>query len=75
MTDIPTVLSASDAARIVGLSTSTLAKLRLSGDGPAFCKLGRRVLYRTEDLAAWLAANRRLSTSEATKPSQLDKIL
>lgn len=65
MTDIPGVLPASDAARLLGLSQSTLAKLRLSGNGPAYCKLGRRVLYLPDDLSAWLAKNRRQSTSDA----------
>ena len=65
MTTIPAVLLASDAARLLSLSQSTLAKLRLTGKGPAYCKLGRRVVYRLEDLTAWLEKNRRLSTSES----------
>ena len=64
MTDVPTVLDATEAAHCLGLSQSTLAKLRLTGNGPAYCKLGRRVVYRREDLEAWLAENRRRSTSE-----------
>jgi hypothetical protein len=58
-------LDATQAARQVGLSVSTLAKLRLKGDGPVYCKLGRRIVYRQEDLAAWLEKNRRLSTSDS----------
>lgn len=58
------VLDATNAAEQVGLSVSTLAKLRLSGDGPVYCKLGRRIVYRQQDLAAWLEKNRRLSTSD-----------
>ena len=65
MTTIPAVLLASDAALLLSLSQSTLAKLRLTGKGPAYCKLGRRVVYRLEDLTAWLEKNRRLSTSES----------
>lgn len=65
MTTISAVVPASDAARILNLSQSTLAKLRLSGKGPAYCKLGRRVVYRQEDLAAWLQKNRRSSTSDS----------
>ena len=64
MTTIPAVLLASDAARLLSLSQSTLAKLKLTGKGPAYCKLGRRVVYRLEDLTAWLektAACRRQS--------------
>jgi hypothetical protein len=57
-------MNATDAARMVGLSTSTLAKLRLSGNGPAYCKVGRRVLYRQTDLCAWLDSRARRSTSD-----------
>ncbi len=64
MNEIQRVLPARDAARILGLSESTLAKLRLSGNGPTYCKLGRRVLYRPDDLLAWLEQRRRQSTSD-----------
>ena len=43
MADLPKVISTKVAARFVGLSESTLAKLRLNGNGPVYCKLGRRV--------------------------------
>ena len=55
MTLLPNVLRARDAARVLGLSESTLAKLRLSGKGPPYCKLGRRVLYQPHDLSTWLS--------------------
>jgi hypothetical protein len=32
------------AARLVNLSESTLTKLRLTGGGPSYLKLGRRVV-------------------------------
>jgi hypothetical protein len=48
-----------------GLSESTLAKLRLNGNGPAYCKLGRRVVYRGEDLEVWLASRVARDTSDA----------
>jgi predicted DNA-binding transcriptional regulator AlpA len=63
-TPTPIVLSANQVARLLGLSISTLAKMRLSGAGPAYSKLGRRVVYRPEDVDAWIAANRFHSTSE-----------
>jgi hypothetical protein len=46
------------------LSVSKLAKLRMSGDGPVFCKMGRSVRYAESDLANWLRACRRRSTTE-----------
>ena len=70
MTDIPTVLDTVSAARVVGLSPSTLTKLRLSGKGPAYVKLGRRVVYEAGELCRWLEEHRRLSTSEASTPGE-----
>ena len=58
------LLDAQKAADWTGLSTSTLAKLRLTGSGPIFAKLGRRVVYRIDDLEAWIEAHRFKSTSE-----------
>jgi hypothetical protein len=65
MTDIPAVLPPSEAARFLTLSPSTLAKLRLDGNGPVYCKLGRRVVYRRDDLAAWLETRTARDTSDA----------
>ena len=72
MTNIP-VFPPSEAARFCGLAPSTLAKLRLGGNGPVYCKLGRRVVYRREDLAAWLETRiaRDASDAEARLPKSL----
>jgi predicted DNA-binding transcriptional regulator AlpA len=63
--DNPITLSAEAAAKLLGLATSTLAKLRLSGNGPVYCKLGRRVVYRREDLEGWLESRVARNTSDA----------
>src|SRR5215467_400063 len=47
MADIPKVVTAKVAARFVGLSESTLAKLRLNGNGPVYCKLEQWLQSRT----------------------------
>ncbi|MBP6010739.1 MAG: helix-turn-helix domain-containing protein [Alphaproteobacteria bacterium] len=61
----PSAVRAPDAAKYIGLSASTLAKLRMHGTGPTYAKLGPRVVvYRIADLDAWLASNRRKSTVE-----------
>lgn len=65
MSELPKVLSAELAARFVGLSESTLAKLRLNGNGPIYCKLGRRVVYRPADLEQWLQSRTTRDTSDA----------
>jgi predicted DNA-binding transcriptional regulator AlpA len=65
MTSENLVHSPEQVARQLGLSTSTLAKLRLSGNGPAYIKLGgRRVGYRPKDIEEWLERSRRISTSQ-----------
>ena len=62
---MPKVITARAAARFVGLSASTLAKLRLNGNGPIYCKLGRRVLYHPADLEQWLESRTTRDTSDA----------
>jgi len=58
------LLRAPEAAERLGLSTSCLAKLRMSGRGPCFCRLGRVVAYAPKDIDDWIAARRRKSTSD-----------
>jgi predicted DNA-binding transcriptional regulator AlpA len=63
------VLRTPEAAHYVGLSASTLEKFRLTGNGPLYQKAGPKiVVYRTEDLDAWLASSRRPSTSDPGSP-------
>ena len=57
-------LPAREAAEYCALGFSTLAKLRLFGGGPAFSKVGAKVLYNRHDLDAWLASKRVASTSQ-----------
>jgi hypothetical protein len=56
------------AAAYVGLGKSTLDRSRVTGligntPAPPHIKIGSRVLYDPDDLDAWLASNRRTSTS------------
>lgn len=58
------------AAEYLGLSASTLAKMRLRGDGPNYSKAGPRVVvYDIADLESWLAARKRCSTSDSGNAS------
>lgn len=52
------------AAAYLGVSANYLAKLAVSGTGPAFIKLGGTVLYDPDDIDHWIAARRVYSTSE-----------
>jgi predicted DNA-binding transcriptional regulator AlpA len=53
-----------EAARFVGLSIRTLEKHRIYGTGPRYSKLGGRVVYRVEDLQAWVDSGAKASTSD-----------
>ena len=65
MTDEGTIyLNTREAAIHLGLSTRTLDRYRVSGDGPVFLRFGGRVRYLREDLDAWARTRRRNSTSD-----------
>jgi predicted DNA-binding transcriptional regulator AlpA len=59
------MLRTPEAAVYCGSSASTFEKLRLTGGGPRYLKLGRRVAYDPADLDVWLSTKRRTSTSVA----------
>lgn len=65
MTRNSRLLRTPEAASYLGLSPSTLTKMRLRGDGPRFIKLGlRAVAYDLPDLNDYKSKGRRLSTSD-----------
>lgn len=62
---IEPLLQPRDAARILGVSTSWLAKARMYGEGPRFVKIGRRaVRYPESSLREYIKGQTRGSTSE-----------
>jgi predicted DNA-binding transcriptional regulator AlpA len=69
--DRPRVLKTREAAEYCGSSASTFEKLRLFGGGPRYIKIGRRVVYDPADLDAWMAENRRRTTSDKSGPEDV----
>lgn len=53
-----------EAAKILSLSSRTLEKHRTYGTGPAYRKLGGRVVYALDDLKAWADLGTKTSTSD-----------
>jgi excisionase family DNA binding protein len=51
----PELLTITEAAEVLRTSVATLRYWRHLGTGPRSFRLGRRVLYRTDDLHAWIA--------------------
>lgn len=59
------VLSVLEARDYTGLSKSTLDKMRCTGEGPKFVRLGKRKIgYFSVDLDEWMRARTHTSTSE-----------
>jgi hypothetical protein len=56
-------LTPKQAARLLNLSVSWLAKRRLAGDGPPYGKLRGAVRYDEVKLRKWVASQERTSTS------------
>lgn len=59
------LLDTAQAAKRLSLSVSLLAKLRLSGEGPEYVKLGTAVRYRPESLEKYISERSFRSTAEA----------
>lgn len=60
-------ISASEAARFIGISSTRLAKLRDLGKGPAFTLSGMRIKYQIKVLRVWNKEHTYLSHAEAEK--------
>ena len=60
----PRYLRTAEAARYLSLSPRTLEKHRIFGTGPAYRKIGGRVIYAVADLNAWADVGMRTSTSD-----------
>lgn len=60
----PRYLRTKEAAQFLSLSARTLEKHRTYGTGPAYHKLGGRVVYSIENLEAWVQRGAVTSTSD-----------
>jgi predicted DNA-binding transcriptional regulator AlpA len=61
-------LDTKNAAAYLGLSEKTLAMMRCQGTGPCFIKRGR-VFYYQEDLDAWMAQAKKVTSTAQAKQS------
>jgi excisionase family DNA binding protein len=58
------LLTPTEAAKVLKVSTSWLAKARMRGDGPPYIRVGRSIRYSEAALLQWMKSRQRLSTSE-----------
>jgi hypothetical protein len=61
-----TYLNPKEAAVYLRSSASTLAKLRVYGGGPVFCRIARAIRYRKSDLDDFMARSCARSTSDTS---------
>lgn len=52
------LLTPEQAGEYLRTHPRTLANWRVKGDGPSFCRIGRRPFYRLEELNAFIDARR-----------------
>lgn len=61
---IEQLLTAKSLAERIGVTEGCLAKWRLTGEGPRYINVGRRIAYDPRDVQTWLDARRVSSTSQ-----------
>jgi hypothetical protein len=64
MMTIEQLLTAKSLSERIGVTEGCLAKWRLTGEGPRFIRVQRRIMYDPADIAEWLDARRVNSTSQ-----------
>lgn len=65
--ELSELLTAEEAAKLLKVAPGTLGNWRTAGRGPRFTRAGRRIRYSKNELAAYVAARTRQSTSEPTE--------
>ncbi len=58
------LVNETEAARTLNIKVATLRRWRWAGKGPRFIKIGAAVRYDPADLAEFIKAGRRWSTSD-----------
>lgn len=59
------LIPSAETARLLAVKEQTLAAWRHFGRGPRFCKVGRSIFYRRDDLRAWLGEQMRAPAAKS----------
>lgn len=65
MNSEPIAIDEQAASALIGVSVSSLQKMRMRGDGPPYAKVGQRVRYLPTNLREWIGQHVVTSTSGA----------
>jgi hypothetical protein len=55
---MPELLNTTEAAQRLRLNPQTLCRWRKKGTGPAYVRVGKKVMYPDDQITLWLTANR-----------------
>lgn len=66
------LITPENLAKRWSINTQTLSQWRWNGRGPVFLKIGRRVLYRLEDVAEFEENKRYANTSYRSEKPQME---
>jgi hypothetical protein len=58
-------MTEAETATYLTMAQKTLAKWRVTGDGPVFQKFGKAIRYDRDDVDRWRATRKRRSTSDS----------
>ena len=61
---IDPILTPEQLAAELQIKVQTLAKWRLTGEGPCFLRIGRKIRYSRTSVSDWLITRERTSTSD-----------
>jgi excisionase family DNA binding protein len=63
----PELLTITEAAELLRAPVATLRYWRHLGTGPRSFRLGRRVLYRSDDVRSWIETQRSMTPSAQSR--------
>lgn len=66
------LLSPDSASAYLQVLPSTLAEWRMSGRGPSYLRVGRRVYYRQHEIDGWLSTRVFSRTSDEPHAAQIE---
>src|SRR6516162_2970328 len=61
------------AGPYAGYAPSTFEKMRLTGEGPPYRKVGRLVIYDLDEVDSWLDSGLRQSTSDTGSETRFER--
>jgi predicted DNA-binding transcriptional regulator AlpA len=66
------IVTPHELALMLDVSHHTIDSWRKKGDGPSYCRLGRNIYYRLQDVSAWIDKNHMRPKFDETDQQEKD---